>query len=156
MAPGRLILSSKLDLAAFVLAAIGCTRSEQQPAGAAGTWQAAAQVTAAVAAPAQKHAVIAHLPLSDKTFGDERDLTDCQALEDALEQDIIAAHAGEMDGNEIGGGECTLFMYGPNADKLFDVISRRLRASRFAKGAWVIKRYGAAGDRQSRESRIDL
>jgi hypothetical protein len=94
--------------------------------------------------------------LSNKKFGSSADVEDCQALERALEKDILSAHAGEMDGNEIGEGECTLFMYGPNADKLFDVVAGRLRASRLAKGGWVEKRYGPALDSRAREVRVGL
>jgi hypothetical protein len=61
-----------------------------------------------------------------------------------------------MDGNEIGEGECTLFMYGPDADRLFAAIERRLRASRMAKGGSVVKRYGDADDPRVREVRIKL
>jgi len=61
-----------------------------------------------------------------------------------------------MDGNEIGGGECTLFMYGPNADKLFRSIERTVRASKMAKGGWVLKRYGDVDDPKAREVRVKL
>jgi len=103
-----------------------------------------------------EHAVIAHLRLSKPKFGTMSDVEACQKLELALEEDIERADAGEMDGNEIGDGECVLFMYGPDADRLFNVTSRRLRASRLAKGGWVVKRYGAVDDDRAREVRINL
>jgi len=55
-----------------------------------------------------------------------------------------------------GGCGFVLFMYGPDADRLFNVTSRRLRASRLAKGGWVVKRYGAVDDDRAREVRINL
>ena len=61
-----------------------------------------------------------------------------------------------MDGNEIGEGECTLFMYGPDADKLFGAIERPLRAARIAKGGSVEKHYGDPDDPTVREVRIKL
>ena len=61
-----------------------------------------------------------------------------------------------MDGNEIGEGECTLFMYGPDADLLFAAIEPRLRASRMTKGGSVVKRHGDPDDPHVREVRIKL
>lgn len=76
------------------------------------------------------------------------DLTRLFALEDRLETAISAAHAGEYDGNEIAtdGSDGFLYMYGPDADRLFDVIRPILEAEPFTRGADVVKRYGAPGD----------
>jgi hypothetical protein len=103
-----------------------------------------------------EQAVIAHLKLSGAGFGAMGDVKACQELEDRLEQEIVRARTGEMDGNEIGGGECTLFMYGPDADKLFLSIERSLRASKMAKGGWVLKRYGDVNDPKAREVKVKL
>jgi len=103
-----------------------------------------------------EQAVIAHLRLSGAGFGALDDVKACQDLEDQLEQELLRARTGEMDGNEIGGGECTLFMYGPNADKLFRSIERTVRASKMAKGGWVLKRYGDVDDPKAREVRVKL
>src|SRR5262245_48592057 len=62
------------------------------------------------------HAVMLHLKLSNAKFGTDKDIESCQALEVKLEALIEAANVGLVDGNEIGGGECVIFMYGPNAD----------------------------------------
>jgi hypothetical protein len=139
--------------------ALACSRSKQSPPVAAPPPAPAPEQPPSEPVrplPSPEHAVIAHLLLSNKKFGSPADVADCQALQLALEKDILSAHAGEMDGNEIGQGECTLFMYGPNADKLFDAVAPRLRASRLAKGGWVEKRYGAALDPQAREVRVGL
>jgi len=61
-----------------------------------------------------------------------------------------------MDGNEIGEGECTLFMFGPDADKLFAAIEAPVRASRMAKGGTIVKRYGGPDDSNVREVLIRL
>lgn len=103
-----------------------------------------------------QNAIIVHLKLAGGKFGTAGEVEDCQELEDQLEKEIARVGVGEMDGNEIGEGECTLFMYGPNADKLFSAIERSLRTSPLAKGAWAMKRYGPAEDPQAREVRIDL
>jgi len=44
------------------------------------------------------------------------------ALSHKLEEVIKAKHLGEFDGDEFGGGDCTLYMYGPDADALFAAI----------------------------------
>jgi len=105
---------------------------------------------------APQHAVLAHLKLADSHLGSEADVQACQALETRLESDIHRAGVGELDGNEIGGGECVLFMYGPDADRLFQAIEPALRSSPFARGGWVLKRYGNPDDPAARELRVDL
>ncbi len=137
----------------FLLAGAG---SVPKCAAANASASAPAPPTSATANAPVEQALIAHLPLSDKRFGSEADVSACQALERAHETEIENARAGEMDGNEIGQGECTLFMYGPSADKLLDVVSRRLRSSRLAKRGWVVKRYGSAEDARAKEVRVDL
>ena len=42
------------------------------------------------------------------------------ALSDKLEAVIEKQNVGMFDGNEIGGGEMTLFMYGPDAERLYE------------------------------------
>jgi hypothetical protein len=106
--------------------------------------------------PAVKQAVILHLPVSGKGIGEKDEDLVCQQIEDDLEGEIDRAGVGEMDGNEIGEGECTLFMYGPDADKLFAAIAPRARSSRLGKHAWATKRYGSEDDPNARETRVDL
>ena len=76
------------------------------------------------------------------------DLEPLFALERQLESDIAAARAGEYDGNEIAvdGSDGTLYMYGPDADKLFAAIRPTLVACSFMKGARVRLRYGPPAD----------
>ena len=67
-------------------------------------------------------------------------------LEDQLEKAISEAKVGEYDGNEIAvdGSDGSLYMYGPDADRLFAVVEPIIRANSFMKGARVKRRYGAA------------
>lgn len=76
------------------------------------------------------------------------DLEPLFALERQLEADIAAANAGEYDGNEtaVDGSDGTLYMYGPDADKLFAAIRPALEACSFMKGARVKLRYGPPAD----------
>lgn len=66
------------------------------------------------------------------------------ALEDKLEKAIAISGAGEYDGNEIAvdGSDGYLYMYGPDADRLYLVVKPILEITPFTKGAHVTKRYG--------------
>lgn len=52
---------------------------------------------------------------------------------------------GMFDGNEVGGGQLILFLYGPDAELLFKHIEPTLRADAFCHGAKVIIRWGGPG-----------
>lgn len=91
---------------------------------------------------ATEHAVIVHFNYGSK------DLKSLFALEDKLEAAISKSGAGEYDGNEIAvdGSHGSLYMYGPSADKLFEVVKPILEATPFMKGAKVKLRYGPPKD----------
>ena len=101
-----------------------------------------------------EQAVLLHLPLTSEKFGTATDQEAVRALGDQLEQVIADASAGEFDGDEFGGNKCVLFMYGPDADRLFALIEPILRAAPVASGGYAIKRYGAADDPGAREERV--
>ncbi len=66
-------------------------------------------------------------------------------LEDRLEKIITEAGVGEYDGNEIAidGSDGTLYMYGPDADALFEAVRSTLEETDFMRGAQVRLRYGS-------------
>ena len=103
-----------------------------------------------------EHAVIAHLKLSDGGFGSDNETADIHELSDRLAEAIQENNVGEFDGDEFGGGECVLYMYGPDADALFSAIEPVRRSSPLAKGGRVIKRYGEASDRDAKEVSVRL
>ena len=106
--------------------------------------------------PPPEHAVVVYLKLSDAKFGTPEDRASIHRLSASLESAINTAAVGDFDGDEFGKGECALFMYGPDADRLFATIEPIVRASRHAQGARAIKRYGPAQDPSSRRVQIDL
>ncbi len=63
------------------------------------------------------------------------DLTD---LEDQLEEAIRQAGLGVYDGNELGPGEVTLFMYGPDAEALYRVIEPILIGNPLCQNARIV------------------
>jgi hypothetical protein len=85
------------------------------------------------------------------------DLSPLFDLEQRLERAIATAKAGEFDGNEIAadGSDGYLYMYGPDADRLFAAVRATLEATDFMRGARVRLRYGPPDD-GVRETEIDL
>jgi hypothetical protein len=108
------------------------------------------------APPVVQQAVTIFLRLSDAKFGSEAEVTRLQELELKVEQAIVRAGTGEVDGNEIGLGEYIIFTYGQDADALYASIAPVLEASRLSKGGHVLKRYGSEDDETAREVRVDL
>ena len=85
-----------------------------------------------------EHAVIIH-------FNYEMDEMDAlYELRDKLEQIIEANQLGEYDGHEISTtfSDGFLYMYGPNAELLFNAIKETLEETRFMQGAEVTLRFG--------------
>jgi hypothetical protein len=46
---------------------------------------------------------------------------------------------GEYDGDELGGGECSLFFCGPDPDRMLAVLLPLLKRSPLARGAHVVR-----------------
>jgi hypothetical protein len=88
------------------------------------------------------HAVLVNFDYIGST-----DLTLLFALETKLEAAIDAAKVGEFDGNEVAtdGSDGTLYMYGPDADRLFEIIKPVLEGCSFMRGARITLRYGSPG-----------
>jgi hypothetical protein len=62
-----------------------------------------------------------HIPVRGE-MGDEEEFDRWVALEDVLDEAARTEGVGELDGNEVGGGEFTIWLYGPNASALAEVI----------------------------------
>ena len=105
--------------------------------------------------PSDEHAVITHLPLSDDEYGSTDEREAVFKIEERLTE-AAAALGGEHDGNEFGGGEAVLYTYGPDADAIFDAVTRCLGDFQIRSGAYAVKRYGRADDPNAREERVAL
>ena len=66
-------------------------------------------------------------------------------IEDMLIEVIDREELGEFDGNEVGPDTVTLFMYGPDAERLFGGIEATLREYPLCQRARVVIRQGAPG-----------
>lgn len=102
----------------------------------------------------EEHCVKVYLKLSNE-YGTPEEIEAIHELSDALEEAIQESGAGEFDGDEFGGGECTLYMYGPDADKLFEAIRKSLKSSPAATGGYALKRYGPPKE-GVKEARVEL
>jgi hypothetical protein len=69
-------------------------------------------------------------------------------LENQLETVINEANAGEFDGNEIAadGSDGFLYMYGPDAERLFAAVRPVLESAEFMIGAVATLRFGPPAD----------
>ena len=93
-----------------------------------------------------EHAVLVNLP------GDQPGL-DLDTVEDPLIEAIEASGIGEFDGNVIGPDGAVLYMYGADADLLFDVVGPVLDGMDLPPGSYALKRYGPPG---AHETRVNL
>jgi hypothetical protein len=78
---------------------------------------------------------------------------DTATLEDRLIEVIERDSLGEFDGNEVGPTETKIFMYGPDAERLFGGIESTLRGYALCQRARVVIRKGGPGA-EEREVRL--
>ena len=78
-----------------------------------------------------------HIDLSNRQLGTSKERTELQHFADRLESAIVAAGAGEYDGDEMGGGECVLFFSGPDAEAIFSALHPLMRHNPLTRGARV-------------------
>jgi hypothetical protein len=88
------------------------------------------------------HAVLVNFDYIGST-----DLTLLFEVEKKIEAAIDAAKVGELDGNEVAtdGSDGTLYMYGPDADRLFEAVKPVLEGCSFMRNARITLRYGSPG-----------
>ena len=103
-----------------------------------------------------EQAVVLYFPLSGDS-GTEDELETLFNLECELAFEVKAAAAGSYDGNEIGGGRFTIYLYGKDAERLASVTIEVVRRWEIPADSYLIKRYGdLLVDPSPREERIDL
>lgn len=93
-----------------------------------------------------EHAVLVNLPVDQAGL-------DLATIEDPLIAAIEASGIGEFDGNAIGPDAAVLYMYGADADLLFDVVGAVLERMDLPTGSYALKRYGPPG---ANETRVNL
>ena len=99
---------------------------------------------------AEEQAVIATIKLRSRNMGSNEERDRISALENQLSDAIKHSSAGEFDGDEYGDGVCTIYMYGPSAERLLTVTLPILKKFRALQGSYVVKRHGKPGAKQDR------
>ncbi len=100
-----------------------------------------------------EQALIATIRLSTGEMGAKEERDRIIALQHQLSDAIENSSAGELDGDEWGGGTCTIYMYGPSAERLLSVTWPILKAFHAPAGSYLIKR---CGDLEEEPHRIPL
>ena len=103
-----------------------------------------------------EHAVIVHLALAGGEAGSPDERARLVKLQDEVSAAVDAAGVGLFDGDEWGGGECVLYLYGADADRLFDAVRPVIAKLPPRSGSFAIKRRGDAGDPNAKEERVAL
>ena len=106
---------------------------------------------AAIRAGGQEQALLLHLRLSQSQAGDEA--STIVALEEAIESALRKHRAGEFEGHDLRDGVWTLYLYGPDAQRIFESVAEAVRGTRLDPSSHAILRFGERG---AREERIPL
>jgi len=83
-------------------------------------------------------------------MGDKEERGRIISLEHQLSAVIENSSAGEFDGDEYGGGTCTMYMYGPSAERLLALTLPVLIAFHPPAGSYAIKRCGSSAEDEHR------
>jgi len=105
--------------------------------------------------PAEEQDLLVVLKLSNRLMGIATERMEIEAFADQLEAAITEAGVGEYDGDELGGGECTLFFCGPDIDRLLDVLRPLLKRSPLSRGAHLV-RMVEGPDGEPQKTRVPL
>ncbi|MCF7221949.1 hypothetical protein [Marilutibacter chinensis] len=94
----------------------------------------------------RRQAVGEHAVIVSFEYG-STDLEPLLALGERLREVVEKAGTGEYDGHEIAedGSDGAFFLYGPDADRLFESVRQTLLASGLLRRPSVRLRYGEAG-----------
>jgi hypothetical protein len=79
-------------------------------------------------------------------------------FEKGFEAAIADSGLGDYDGNELAadGSDGYMYIYGPDADRLFAFVKPRLLSAKILKNVRVTLRYGAVDDPHARKVHIRL
>ena len=106
--------------------------------------------------PNNEQAIIIHLRFSDSEGGTREEQEKMFALEDKIITAIDHSEAGVYDGNEIGGGEFTIYIYGRSAERLWDIVSPLMKTLHARNGSYLIMRDGGPGASEKRVPLADV
>jgi hypothetical protein len=96
-----------------------------------------------------------HIPLDGKPATADP-FAKYSQLEEVLDAAAKKAGVGSLDGNEIGEGEYTIWLYGPDATKLAEVVKSALKGKALPKGCKLFLRHGGVNDATAKEETIPV
>jgi hypothetical protein len=103
---------------------------------------------AAIRAGSQEQALLLRLRLPTSEAEDETPRI--VALEEAIESALRESRAGEFDGHDLRDGVWTLYLYGPDANRILESVGGVVRGARLDPGSHAIMRFGGRGAREER------
>jgi len=103
---------------------------------------------AAIRAGSQEQALLLRLRLPESQTGDET--SSIVALEEAIESALRKHRTGEFEGHDLRDGVWTLYLYGPDAERIFRSVEGVLRGARLDPSSHAIMRFGGRGAREER------
>lgn len=89
--------------------------------------------------PAEEQDLLVVLRLSNRQMGTAAERMEIDAFAAQLETAVLDAGVGEYDGDELGGGECTLFFCGPDIDALLRVLQPMLKRAPMCRGGHLVR-----------------
>jgi len=103
---------------------------------------------AVIRAGGQEQALLLRLRLPKSQSSDETPTI--VALEEAIESALREDRAGEFDGHDLRDGVWTLYLYGPDASRIFESVAGVLRGARLDPSSHAIMRFGGRGASEER------
>ena len=103
---------------------------------------------AAIRAGGQEQALLLRLRLPEGQADDET--PSIVALEEAIENALREHRAGEFEGHDLRDGVWTLYLYGPDARRIFASVAEVVRGARLDSSSHAIMRFGERGAREER------
>jgi len=92
-----------------------------------------------------EHSLLVYLKLSDDDLGTDEEEMAIQELDAQLERLVLESAVGRYEESVVGGGYYKLFMYGPDADQIFEAVLPTLFQFPAAPGSFLVKGYGPNG-----------
>ncbi len=86
-------------------------------------------------------------------FGTTKQQSEVRSLEEALRK-VLPERAG-LDGDEFGEGQAIIYLYGPNADEIFNQIEPALKRSEF-NHIDITLQYGRPDDSKTKDKKFTL
>lgn len=102
----------------------------------------------AIRAGSQEQALLLHLRLPESQAGDETPTI--VALEEGIESALREHRCGELEGHDLRDGVWTLYLYGPDAERIFRSVEGVLRGARLDRSSHAVLRFGERGAREER------